>query len=146
MPKKKSKLLIIDDDDAIRRVLTITLEDAGYQVCTAVDGDSGLKIFEQERPDIIITDLRMPGLDGIGVLKAIKAMNPDKEVIVITAYADMDLAIKALQLKASDFVTKPISTTALEVAIQRAEERLGLTRELRDYTEILEGLSLRSER
>jgi PAS domain S-box-containing protein len=80
----------------------------------------------------------MPGMDGIAVLKEIKTLDPDKEVIVISAYADTDLAIEALQLKASDFITKPISTTGLEVALQRAEERLNLTRELREYTELIE--------
>ena len=138
MAKKASKLLVIDDDEAIRKVLTVTLQDAGYQVRTAKDGENGLKIFVDERPDIVICDLRMPGMDGIAVLKEIKTLDPDKEVIVISAYADMDLAIEALQLKASDFITKPISTTGLEVALQRAEERLNLTRELREYTELIE--------
>jgi len=132
------KLLVIDDDEAIRKVLTLTLQDAGYQVFTAADGQTGLEIFAEERPEIILCDLRMPGMDGIAVLKEIKAADPDKEVIVVTAYADMDLAIKALQLKASDFVTKPISTAALEVALDRAKERLDLTRELREYTALIE--------
>jgi PAS domain S-box-containing protein len=121
-----------------RKVLSVTLQDAGYQVWTAEDGENGLKIFVDERPDIVICDLRMPGMDGIAVLKEIKTLDPDKEVIVISAYADTDLAIEALQLKASDFITKPISTTGLEVALQRAEERLNLTRELREYTELIE--------
>jgi two-component system NtrC family sensor kinase len=138
MPDEKPKLLVIDDDESIRKVLTVTLRDGGYEVLTAEDGKEGLEIFAEEQPDIILCDLRMPGKDGISVLKEIKARDPDKEVIVISAYADMDLAIKALQLKASDFITKPISTTALEVALQRAEERLDLTRELREYTELIE--------
>jgi PAS domain S-box-containing protein len=138
MVEEKSKLLVIDDDKSILRVLTVTLRDAGYQVFTAEDGETGLKIFAEEGPEIVLCDLRMPGMDGISVLKEIKARDPDKEVIVISAYADMELAVKALQLKASDFITKPISTTALEVALQRAEERLDLTRELREYTELIE--------
>jgi PAS domain S-box-containing protein len=135
---KDSKILVIDDDKSIRKVLTLTLQDVGYQVLTAADGQSGLKIFADERPDITLTDLRMPGMDGIAVLQEIKALEPDKEVIVISAHADMDLAIKALQLKASDFITKPISTTALEVALERARDRLSLTRELREYTRLIE--------
>ena len=138
MPDEKAKLLVIDDDESIRKVLTVTLRDGGYEVLTAKDGKEGLEIFAEEQPDIILCDLRMPGKDGISVLKEIKARDPDKEVIVISAYADMDLAIEALQLKASDFITKPISTTALEVALQRAEERLDLTLELREYTELIE--------
>jgi PAS domain S-box-containing protein len=138
MQKRDIKLLVIDDDEPIRKVLSVTLQDAGYQVLTAEDGETGLKIFADQQPDIILCDLRMPGMDGIAVLKEVKAADPDKEVIVISAYADMDLAIKALQLKASDFITKPISTTALEVALDRAQERLDLTRELREYTAIIE--------
>jgi PAS domain S-box-containing protein len=138
MREEKSKLLVIDDDESIRKVLTVTLRDAGYQVLTAEDGETGLKIFADEGPEIVLCDLRMPGMDGISVLKEIKAKDPEKEVIVITAYADMDLAVKALQLKASDFIAKPISTAALEVALERAEERLDLTRELREYTELIE--------
>ncbi len=114
MPDEKAKLLVIDDDESIRKVLTVTLRDGGYEVLAAEDGEEGLKIFAEEQPDIILCDLRMPGKDGISVLKEIKARDPDKEVIVISAYADMDLAIKALQLKASDFITKPISTTAFQ--------------------------------
>ena len=138
MNKREWKVLIIDDDEAIRKVLTVTLQDAGYEVLTAADGDSGLKIFDEARPDVILCDLRMPGMDGISVLKKIKAADPDKEVIVITAHGDMDLAIKALQLKASDFITKPISIAALEVALERARARLDITRELREYTELIE--------
>jgi len=138
MNEQTWKILVIDDDEAIRKVLTVTLQDAGYEVLTAADGESGLKIFAEERPDIILCDLRMPGMDGISVLKKIKAADPDKEVIVITAHADMDLAIEALQLKASDFITKPVSTAALEVALERAQERLDITRELREYTALIE--------
>ena len=65
MVKKDSKILIIDDDESIRKVLTLTLQDVGYQVLTAADGEGGLKIFADERPDITLTDLRMPGMDGI---------------------------------------------------------------------------------
>jgi two-component system NtrC family sensor kinase len=138
MANKDWKLLVIDDEESIRKVLSVTLEDAGYQVWTAADGESGLKLFREKRPDITITDLRMPGMDGIFVLQEIKSLEPDREVIVITAYGDLDPAIKALQLKASDFITKPVGTLALDVALQRAQERIRLSRELRDYTELIE--------
>ena len=69
MPEVKPKLLVIDDDESIRKVLTVTLRDAGYQVLSAEDGEKGLKIFAEEEPDIILCDLRMPGMDGISVLK-----------------------------------------------------------------------------
>ena len=65
------KLLVIDDDEPIRKVLSVTLQDAGYQVLTAEDGETGLKIFADQQPEIILCDLRMPGMDGIAVLKEI---------------------------------------------------------------------------
>jgi two-component system NtrC family sensor kinase len=138
MTHKDWKVLVIDDDEGIRKVLALTLADAGYQVWTAVDGESGLASFLENRPDITITDLRLPGRDGISVLKEIKSLEPDREVIVITAYGDLDQAVKALQAKASDFITKPVDAVALDVALQRAQERIRLSRELRDYTELIE--------
>ncbi|MBF0508033.1 MAG: response regulator [Deltaproteobacteria bacterium] len=132
------KVLLIDDDDSIRKVLSITLRDAGYQVWEAPNGEAGLEVFLAVRPDIVLTDLKMPGLDGIAVLQQIKSLDSDKEVIVITAHVEIDTAIQALQLGASDFIMKPVSDMALEVALKRAQERLIRNRKLHEYTELLE--------
>jgi len=138
MLDKKWKVLLIDDDPGIRKVMSITLEDAGYAVLAAPDGEQGIEAFLAESPDIIITDIRMPGIDGIEVLRRIKKLDSDKEVIVATAFSEIDFAIQALQLDASDFITKPISDEALTVALKRAKERYVTRRELRDYTAIIE--------
>ena len=106
------KVLFIDDDEGIRRVMAVTLEDAGYRVLTAADGESGIELCREHSPQIIITDIRMPGMDGITVLKTIKETDPDKEVIVTTAYGEIEYAIQALQLGASDFIAKPINDDA----------------------------------
>jgi len=132
------KIVLIDDEEDIREVMTLTLEDAGYRVASAPDGESGLQICEQISPQIIITDIRMPGMDGIQVLEAIKKKNPDIEVIVATAFGEMDLAIRALQLDASDFITKPISDEALYLALDRARNRYTSRKQLKDYTALLE--------
>jgi len=129
---------LIDDDPGIRKVMTISLEDAGYTVWTAPDGESGIRAFEEKSPDIVITDIRMPGMNGIEVLRRIKELDPDKEVIVATAFGDLDLAVEALQLDASDFITKPIHEDALFVALKRAQERYSTRKELRDYTSLIE--------
>ncbi len=132
------RLLLIDDEPGIRRMMSLDLTADGYQVRTAEDGKSGLEAFRREPPDIVLTDLKMPGMDGIEVLRSIKQESPDTEVIVITGHGDLELAIQSLQLGASDFITKPVSEAALSVALQRAKERLGLKTELKAYTQNLE--------
>ncbi|UCG04807.1 MAG: response regulator, partial [Desulfobacterales bacterium] len=117
------KIVLIDDEEDIREVMTIALQDAGYNVDTAPDGATGLQLCEDISPQIVITDIRMPGIDGLQVLETIKKDYPDIEVIVATAFGEMDLAIRALQLDASDFITKPISEEALYLALKRARER-----------------------
>ncbi|KPK27787.1 MAG: hypothetical protein AMK69_10010 [Nitrospira bacterium SG8_3] len=133
-----SKLLLIDDEQSLRKVLGLSLRSDGYEVITAEDGESGVKLFRREKPPIVLTDIRMPGMDGIEVLKRIKEIDPEAEVIVITGHGDMDLAIQSLQLEASDFVTKPISHEALSVALKRAKERLRVRGMLKEYTNKLE--------
>ena len=132
------KIVLIDDEEDIRDVMTIALSDAGYDVLTAADGVTGLKGCETFSPQIVITDIRMPGLDGLQVLESLKKRFPDIEVIVATAFGEMELAIRALQLDASDFITKPINDEALHMALKRARERYTSRKQLADYTELLE--------
>ncbi|MBU2497909.1 MAG: response regulator, partial [Proteobacteria bacterium] len=132
------KVLFIDDEEGIRKVMSIALADAGYLVLTAEDGERGIQLCREGSPEIVITDIRMPGMDGLGVLKKIKEEDPNKEVIVVTAFGEMDIAIQALQLRASDFITKPINTDALLIALDRAKERFTTRKELQDYTALLE--------
>jgi len=135
-----SKVLFIDDEEGIRKIFSILLRKEGYQVFTAKSGEEGLKIFEQEMPPIVITDIKMPGMDGIGVLKRVKEINPEAEVIIITGYGDMNSAIEALKLDASDFLPKPVKDEALLVALKRAQEKLELRIKLKKYTHNLEDL------
>ena len=132
------KIVLIDDEEGIRRVTKISLEDAGYSIYTAADGASGLRLCADIAPQIVITDIRMPGMDGIQVLEAVKKRFPDIEVIVATAFGEMDVTVKALQLDASDFITKPISDDALQVALSRAKHRWSTRKQLQDYTAFLE--------
>jgi PAS domain S-box-containing protein len=134
------KLLVIDDEESTRDLLKITLESDGYEVLTAEDGPSGLEIFTNENPPIVLTDIKMPGMDGIEVLRRVKEHNQDAEVIVITGHGEMNLAINALQLEASDFINKPISDAALSVALRRAREKIWIRKKLNEYTYNLEGL------
>jgi PAS domain S-box-containing protein len=133
-----NKLLLADDEEGIRKVLGIYLADSGFEVLTAENGLQALDIFRKEQPPIVLTDLRMPGVDGLELLRTIKSERPDTEVIMITGHGDMDLAIESLKLEATDFVTKPINDDVLAIALKRAEERIAMRRQLRAYTENLE--------
>jgi anti-anti-sigma factor len=117
------KILVIDDEKPTLMMFRLTLAAYGYDVLTAENGQEGLEIFGRERPSIVLTDIKMPGMNGIEVLKQVKAIDPSTEVIVITGHGDMDLAIQALNLDATDFINKPIQRHLLEAAIRRAQDR-----------------------
>jgi signal transduction histidine kinase len=133
-------ILLVDDEAGIRKVLGISLTDLGYTVHTAENAANALEIIEAVRPSITLTDIKMPGMNGIELLKAIKGRYPETEVIMLTGHGDMDLAIESLKFQATDFITKPISEDALTVALHRAGERFEMRRQLKAYTENLEHL------
>lgn len=139
MPRDET-LLIVDDEPGIRTVLSVSLSDSGYEVLTAGNGEEALAVFEERHPDIVITDIRMPGMDGVELLREIKRRRPDTEVIMITGHGDMELAIQSLKHDAADFVTKPINDDLLEASLKKVQEKLGLKRELAGYTDSLERL------
>ncbi len=134
------KILLIDDEEGIRTVLGITLADYGYEVLKAGSGGEALQIFRDQKPAIVLTDIKMPGMDGIQVLRKIKEESPDTEVIMITGHGDIELAIQSLKCDATDFITKPINDDALEIALKRANEKIYLKTKMREYTENLERL------
>jgi signal transduction histidine kinase len=133
-------ILLVDDEEGIRKVLGILLADMGYQVHTAATGTEALRAFEKLRPPIVLTDIKMPEMDGIELLRNLKQISPETEVIMITGHGDMDLAIKSVKYEATDFVTKPINDEILGIALQRAHERITMRRKLDDYTHNLEQL------
>lgn len=131
-------LLLVDDEEGIRTVLSLSLADAGYVVHTARTGEEALAVFDRVRPGVVLTDIKMPGMDGIELLERLKKRDPDVEVIMITGHGDIDLAIQSIQREAADFVTKPVNDAILEIALKRARERSHLRRQLREYTTNLE--------
>jgi len=132
------KVVLIDDEQDIRDVVSLTLIDAGYKVIEASNGEIGLKLCDVEKPQIVITDIRMPGITGLKVLEILKERSPDIEVIVITAFGEIEFAIRALQLDASDFITKPINDESLHLALKRATQRYTARKQVKDYTALLE--------
>ena len=118
------KILVIDDEKATLSMFRLFLDAYGYAVFTAENGAEGLAIFKKEKPAIVITDIKMPGIDGLTVLQEIKDMDPKTEVIVITGHGDTDLAKQAFDRHAADFINKPIKKEALDAALKKAKERL----------------------
>jgi signal transduction histidine kinase len=136
----KNTILLVDDEAGIRKVLGISLQDSGYDVHTAENGQEALRLFKEIAPPIVLTDIKMPDMDGIELLRHIKEESPDTEVIMFTGHGDMGLAIKSLKYDASDFVTKPINDEVLDIALKRARERITMRSLLKEYTENLERL------
>ncbi|MBW6490066.1 MAG: sigma-54 dependent transcriptional regulator [Lentimicrobium sp.] len=117
-----SKILAIDDDSIIRTLISGSLSSAGYEVITASDGESGLIKAETEKPDIIITDYQMPGISGLDVLTELKKAMPGIPVIVLTAFGDVPLTIKSIQMGAYDYIEKPIQMPELLEIIKNGLE------------------------
>jgi len=135
-----NKILLVDDEEDIRDVLSLALADMGYDILTAENGDSAWQTFTREQPPIVMTDIKMPVMDGIELLQRIKRKSPDTEVIMITGHGDMDLAIKSLKHRATDFITKPINVDVLEISLKRTEEKIFTRQKLQEYTQNLEQL------
>ncbi|WP_243310694.1 response regulator [Fundidesulfovibrio agrisoli] len=119
-----TRVLVIDDEKPTLAMFELLLQAMGYEPSVAESGEQGLEIFAQGDFPIVLTDIKMPGIDGLEVLSRIKAMRPETEIIVITGHGDVELALAALNLRATDFIDKPISQSALTTALHRASERL----------------------
>ena len=134
----KGRLVVIDDEVNAAAALETLLKEDGYEVSRAHDARSGLQLLEKVEPDLVLTDLRMPGMDGIELLAKIKEIRPGTMVIMMTAYGTVKTAVRAMKLGAEDYLSKPIDVEELEVVLQRALERKGLLEEARSLRERLE--------
>jgi signal transduction histidine kinase len=142
MDKTQFSILVVDDETDIREVLEITLLDIGYTVFLAEDGKAALDLFEKEHPSIVITDIKMPVMGGIELLRQVKRKSPDTPVIMITGHGDMDLTISSLKFGAADFITKPVNVDMLELAVTKSVDKLIAEQKLVEYTRKLEMLVL----
>lgn len=133
-------ILLVDDEEGIRKVLGISLRDLGFTVHTAASGEEGIKLFDKYQPEIVLTDIKMPGISGIDLLERFKFQSPDTEIIMLTGHGDMELAIQSIKRSATDFITKPVNDDALEIALKRAHERIEMRRQINQYTCDLERL------
>ncbi len=133
-----NKILIVDDEEIIVRLLSMSLKSDGYETVVAFNGEQGLEVFKSESPDIVVTDIKMPGMDGLELLKKIKELSTETEVIIVTGHGDIDSTITALQFGASDFINKPVRDEALAIALERAKAKILLREKLEEHTKNLE--------
>jgi two-component system response regulator PilR (NtrC family) len=125
----KDKILVADDEQSMREFLDIMLKKEGYKVSLASNGEEVTKLVENDLFDLVLLDIRMPKLDGISALKKIKANTPETIVIMITAYASADTAIKAMKEGAYDYITKPFKVDEIKLIIKNALEKKNLQKE-----------------
>src|SRR5258707_6648243 len=128
-----ANLLIVDDEKGIRQLLTLVFERAGHHVRTAGGGREALSLFSQEPADLIISDVRMPDMGGIEMLRTAREIAPDVAVVMMTAFASVDSAREAFKLGADDFIQKPFDVDELKVIVAKALERLDLVKENRAF-------------
>ncbi|WP_027897373.1 two-component system response regulator RssB [Zestomonas thermotolerans] len=139
MHNPSATLLIIDDDDVVRASLAAYLEDSGFSVLQAANGLQGLEVFERDKPDLVICDLRMPQIDGLELIRRISALEAEVPVIVVSGAGGMSDVVEALRLGAADYLIKPLEDlSVLEHSVHRALDRARLRLENRRYREKLE--------
>lgn len=134
-----AKVLVVDDNEANRLLAQGTLEDEGYEVVLANGGAEGLRLFDKERPDCILLDVRMPDMDGFAVCERLRALPRGAEtpIIFLTALRDVDTFDRALRAGGDDFLTKPVRPAELVVRVQTALKLRRMSVELRDHYELL---------
>lgn len=127
------RVLIVDDEPEVRELLAEYLAEVGYDVSTSPDGTAAVDELTANptKYQLVISDLQMPGMDGLGVLEAAKKANPSIAVIIVTGYASVDSAVRAVRMGAYDYLTKPFTLGQIEVIVRRAAERLALETENR---------------
>ncbi len=132
-------VLIIDDEELTLRTISRGLSGEGFEVFTASSGEEGLKIFEDEKPDLVLLDIVLPGIDGVEVLRQIKAASPASIVLMMSAYHMVDRAVEAMKLGAYDYLVKPFHLADMTATLKRASEMLDLRVRLRDTVETAKG-------
>jgi two-component system, NtrC family, response regulator PilR len=124
-----ANLLVVDDEQGMRQLLTLVFTRAGYTVRAAENGRRALEMLRDEAPDLIVSDVKMPDMNGIELLRAARALLPDVAVVLMTAFASVETAREAFKLGADDFIQKPFDVDELKLIVERALEKLALRKE-----------------
>ena len=128
MSTEKLKVLVVDDEVALAETMAEALERTGYDVVTAHSGAEAIKLLERDEPSVILTDLKMEGMDGLTLLRKAKQELPDAEVVVITGHGDVQTAVEAMRAGAANYVQKPVGLEELRTMVDKAADRYRLTR------------------
>jgi len=123
------RLLIVDDEDMMRNFLREVLNEEGYDIDLAASGDEAVKRLEQDHFDIVLTDIVMPGMDGLGVVAAARELPTDVDVIVMTGYASMETAVESMKLGAADYITKPFNIDQIRIIVANVVKERRLRRQ-----------------
>ena len=125
------RILVVDDDESLRRVMQMQLEEAGYEVLAVSQGQDALALMEDTTPSLVITDLKMPGMSGLDLLRKLREAYPETTVIMITAFGTVSTAVEAMKAGAYDYITKPVNYEQLMLVVNRAMERGQLIAEVK---------------
>lgn len=128
----KRRILVVDDDESLRRVTQVQLQQSGYNVATASDGNEALTVLEQFPADLVITDLKMPGISGMELLRRIRSGYPEIMIIMVTAFGTIENAVEAMRAGAYDYITKPVQIEELRITTARALDHLELREQVRN--------------
>src|SRR5436309_3136260 len=120
------RVLVVDDEQSLRKILAATLQREGYEVEVASDGEEALGALDRDGADVVVTDLVMPKMDGLSLLRKVVSSHPDVPVIVVTAHGRIDSAVEAMKAGAFDFVTKPFENAELKAIIAKAARQSDL--------------------
>ena len=127
----KKNILVVDDEENLRRVMQVQLQQSGYDVTTAGGGENALQLLAAAPFDLVLTDLKMPGMSGLQLLKRVRAEYPEVVVIMMTAFGTVETAVEAMRSGAYDYITKPVNMDELRLALTRALEHIHLLQEVR---------------
>src|SRR3989441_10986062 len=120
------RVLVVDDEQSLRKVLAATLQREGYEVTVCAEGEEAIASLDRDGADVVVTDLVMPRMDGLTLLRKVVARHPDVPVIVVTAHGKIDSAVEAMKAGAFDFVTKPFENSELKAIIAKAARQSDL--------------------
>ncbi len=132
------RILVVDDDESLRRVTEVQLQEEGYDVATAASGEEALQLLEGGPYDLVISDLKMPGMSGVDLLREVRQRHPEVVVILLTAFGTVETAVEAMKLGAYDYVTKPVNPDALRLIVGRALDHVRLREEVRSLRRSLD--------